>query len=789
MTNFTELFTLGFKDLCSVIPPQAELVEGSKIDERYLGKAPGIRRADGKWRGDQNFLKRKITFEICTAWDKTGANVGLLAKRFPGLDIDVLDKELSDFIADEARQFLGAAPVRVGKAPKQLLMYRLEGDPFGKNLLTFTAPDGVEHKIEVLADGQQYVIHGTHPEGHSYAFDECSAETLTTVSGTKMLDFMDHIIPALQARGCTIGSRTSSSGNGAEVDQDSLKGDIALVREAVAVIPNNCDRYGYVKFGYAVRAACADDPEQGREIFVKWASRWEGGVPDPDYDGATYDGLKPPFRIGAPYLYGLAHEQGWVGDAQAEFATDTPDGEPLKVKPPHPVPFSDLAITAGFMKAHGGELRYQPENKQFLIWEGSRWKPDLRGETDTRITGVLVEESARALRVLNVSPYVAKGISSGGTMNRVRKLLKTKQEIVLLNEQFDADPWLLGVPDGTVDLKTGRVKTPNPRDNITKTTSVGPAQGDALRWNSFLDEATGGDFDLVNYLQRFCGYLLTGSIKEHNISFFHGSGGNGKSVFLNAVSEVLGDYSGIAPMDTFMKSYGERHPTELAGLVGKRAVFAQETGEGRRWDEEKLKAISGGDTISARFMHKNFFTFNPQFKLVFSGNHKPTISNLDAAMKRRLNLVPFTCVPKVVDQQLPEKLKAEYPQILQWMIEGCRQWQEVGLNPPEKVRVATEEYFTEEDTLGRWINDNCRHDPLVKTETRELYGDFASWADLMGIRPGDEKKFVRGLVNRGYDRRKHPRSRRSMIEGLRLLLDSEKASDDFETSGDHHYDA
>ena len=318
---------------------------------------------------------------------------------------------------------------------------------------------------------------------------------------------------------------------------------------------------------------------------------------------------------------------------------------------------------------------------------------------------------------------------------------------------------------------------------------MAPAQGDAIRWNSFLDEVTGGDFDLINYLQRLAGYLLTGSIKEHAITFFHGPGGNGKSVFTDTLTEILGDYSGIAPMDTFMQSFGERHPTDLAGLDGTRAVFAQETSEGRRWDEGKLKSISGGDPITARFMNQNFFTFKPQFKLVFSGNHKPEIANLDAAMKRRLNLIPFTCVPKVVDQQLPEKLKAEYPQILQWMIEGCAKWQEAGLNPPERVMVATEEYFEEEDTIGRWIEDNCRLDPQVKTELQTLYADFDTWAQLIGIRPGSDKKFMRGLVNQGFDRSKHPQTRRSMFEGLRLLTDTEKATNEFSRDSDFHYDA
>jgi len=179
-------------------------------------------------------------------------------------------------------------------------------------------------------------------------------------------------------------------------------------------------------------------------------------------------------------------------------------------------------------------------------------------------------------------------------------------------------------------------------------------------------------------------------------------------------------------------------------------------------------------------MHQNFFSYQPRFKLIFSGNHKPEIRNLDAAMKRRINLVPFTCVPKVVDQQLPEKLKAEYPQILQWMIEGCRQWQEVGLNPPEKVRVATEEYFTEEDRVGQWINENCCLDPLVETPLVELYDDFDSWAQLNGFKPGDSRRLSNGLANRGFEGiRTKDKQRRKQFVGIRLLNETEKASNEF----------
>jgi len=782
MTTFTTLFDQGFgQELVSVMPHS---------------KAPGIRREDGQWIG-YKWGRRKATRKDCEEWDSNGGNIGLRATNYPGLDVDVLDEGLSEFIADEAKRILGDAPVRVGKPPKKLLPYRLEGASFKKITLRFKDPERVQHVIECLCSGQQYVIQGTHPEGHSYtvepSFDKCPAESLTPVSGEKMGAFFDHIGPALEAKGCTLGSRTSSSSSDTQVDQDSLKADVGLVRSAVVAIPNDFDsREEYLEVAYAIRGSCADDVEAGKEIWLEWAARWDQGEPDADYDATTYDTLQSPFRIGASYLFEMAHEHGWVGDAQAEFAEAPPQVKASKAFPAGAPEYSDQALTSRVMKVHRHELRYQPQNGQFLVWDGSRWRPDEHNETDAKITDVLRGESARALGTIDKAAKaerLATRCASNAARACVRTLLKSKQEIVLLNDECDVDPWQLNTPGGTVDLKTGLVKASDPRDNHTMSTSVAPAQGEPLRWNSFLDVAAGGDFDLINYLQRLCGYLCTGSVREHAIMFVYGFGGNGKSVFIDAIGEVLGDYSTNAPTKTFMLSHGDGHPTDIAGLVGARAVFAQETAEGRRWDEGLLKIISGGDPISARFMHQNFFTFRPQFKLIFSGNHKPEIGNLDAAMKRRLSLIPFNCVPKVVDPQLPEKLRVEYPQILHWMIEGCSLWLKEGLNPPEKVRQATEEYFEEEDSIGRWIVDHCRRDPLVITELQMLYSDFSTWAKFNGIRPGSDKRLSRGLVNRGFGNSKHSRTRRSVIEGLRLLNETEKATDEFGRDSDLPYDA
>jgi putative DNA primase/helicase len=212
---------------------------------------------------------------------------------------------------------------------------------------------------------------------------------------------------------------------------------------------------------------------------------------------------------------------------------------------------------------------------------------------------------------------------------------------------------------------------------MTKMTAVAPG-GECPRFIAFLNEITNGDRALCDFLQRMFGYCITGSTREHGLFFFYGTGANGKSVLLNTVSGILGDYHRTAPIETFTASSVDRHPTELAGLQGRRLVTAIETEEGRRWAESRIKALTGGDKISARFMRADFFEYTPAFKLVIAGNHKPGLRSVDEAIRRRFHLIPFTVtIPEEKrDPDLFEKLSKEWPGILDWMINGAMHWQE-----------------------------------------------------------------------------------------------------------------
>ena len=212
-------------------------------------------------------------------------------------------------------------------------------------------------------------------------------------------------------------------------------------------------------------------------------------------------------------------------------------------------------------------------------------------------------------------------------------------------------------------------------------------------------------------MQRVIGSCKTGSTREHALFFLYGTGANGKSVFLSMISVLLGDYAKTASTSSFTASTTEQHPTDLAGLRGARFVTAIETEDGARWAESKIKSLTGGDKIAARFMRCDFFEFFPEFKLVIAGNHKPALRSVDEAIRRRLHFIPFTVtIPQNKrDPRLGEKLRAELPGILAWAIEGCLAWQREGLNPPLLVREATADYLAAEDAIGQLAGGSLHH--------------------------------------------------------------------------------
>nr|WP_272870014.1 phage/plasmid primase, P4 family [Neoroseomonas oryzicola] len=391
-----------------------------------------------------------------------------------------------------------------------------------------------------------------------------------------------------------------------------------------------------------------------------------------------------------------------------------------------------------FSNRHHGQLLHVPEWGHWLRWDGARWARDTTLAVFD-LARVICREAAR-----DAGEDAAPKIASAQKVAAVERLARSDRRHAREAWGFDADHWSLNTPAGVVDLRTGKVRDHRRDDLFTKVTATAPA-GDCPRWLEFLHQITQGDEDVIAYLQRWVGYMLTGETREHAFLFVYGPGGNGKGVLLNTVAAMLGDYAATAPMETFMASQHDRHPTDLAGMRGARLVLAQETEAGRVLAEGRIKSLTGGDKISARFMRADFFEFVPAFKLVMVGNHRPVIRNPDDAMRRRLHLLRLTFRPTKPDQELPNRLRAELPGILRWAVEGCMAWQREGLRMPDAVRRATDEYFAEQDLISQWVAERCEAVPSATTPSSAAFRDWKSWAERRGEFAGSNKTFSADL--------------------------------------------
>lgn len=436
-----------------------------------------------------------------------------------------------------------------------------------------------------------------------------------------------------------------------------------------------------------------------------------------------------------------------------------------------PPAFSDEALALRFAELHASDLRYVAQWARWLSWDGTRWHLD-----DTLAAFDLVRKVCRAAAAECNKEKIATVLASAKTVAAVERLARSDRRLAATVDQWDTDPWLLNTPGGIVNLRTGKLRPHRSGAYMTKITAVTPdATCPTPTWLAFLNRTTDSDAELVGFEQRTAGYSLTGSTQEHALFFLHGTGANGKTTFVNAITAVVGDYHRTASIETFTATKNEQHPTDLAGLRGARLVTSVETEEGRRWAESKIKALTGGDKISARFMRQDFFDFTPTFKLMIAGNHKPGLRSVDEAIRRRFHLVPFvvTIPPDERDKILGDRLRAEWPGILAWMIAGCIEWQKRGLAPPEVVTRATAAYLEAEDALAAWLDEAGTRDPNAWETTTALYASWKSWADHAGEHAGTMKRFAQSLEARDLvpERKKHGRGFRG------LKLDSNLYSD------------
>lgn len=458
-----------------------------------------------------------------------------------------------------------------------------------------------------------------------------------------------------------------------------------------------------------------------------------------------------------------------------------PQASPRVEEDPIPIDHSEDSVAYDFVTRYRESVAYCSTHKhRWLVWQNNMWAGDETGEAFELVREVCRDHAKEVdadLELGNKRKTIAGVMSKYNFMRNVETLASTDRRIVVRQQQLDADPWIINTPDGVVDLKAGKLRPAKRGEWCTKQAAVGPSNAKHPCWSKFLEDCTDGDEDLARYLQRVAGYCLTGSIAEQVFFFAYGTGGNGKGTYMNTLYWLLNDYARHAQMETFTEQRFVKHATEIAYFQGARVVTASETTAGSRWNEQRIKSMTGGDPITANYMRKDPFTFLPTFKLLFAGNTKPHLRNVDAAIKRRMYLIPFDVeIPEDErDGKLDEKLRAEGAAIMRWAVEGCLDWQENSLDPPDRVIATTREYFDAEDKIGCFLDDCIGTDKARSVKSTWLFERWVRWAEAHNEYVGNHRTFLDMMASKGYRPRKV--GGESLFEGLFIAYDSDAGDD------------
>ena len=420
---------------------------------------------------------------------------------------------------------------------------------------------------------------------------------------------------------------------------------------------------------------------------------------------------------------------------------------------------TDLGNAERLVYHFGDWIRYCHAWKKWLIWDGSRWVIDQTGQIQQlakKVVRRIYREVQEFALDIDKRQAIAKHAMASESDKRLAAMIALAQsEVSITQEMLNGYPWLFNCLNGTIDLRTGELRPHRMEDFITRLAPVCfEPDASCPRWLKFLSQIMDGNEHLMAFLQRAVGYALTGGTSEQCFFIFYGSGANGKSTFLQAMSHVLGDYAMSTPTETLLVKRRGAIPNDVARLKGARFVIASEAEAENRLAESLIKQMTGGDTISARFLHQEWFDFEPTHKVFFGTNHKPVIRGTDYAIWRRIRLVPFEItIPEAErDKSLPEKLKVEAAGILAWAVQGCLAWQQQGLGAPEEVKEATDNYREEMDVLGEFLKDRCRLSHDARVSSKALLEAYTAWCEENGQEPVGQRAFVSALKEKGFKR-------------------------------------
>lgn len=469
-----------------------------------------------------------------------------------------------------------------------------------------------------------------------------------------------------------------------------------------------------------------------------------------------------------------------VGESQT-VAQHIADANTLSLLPTGSFQASDSGNAKRFVHLYGDALRYAADSKMWYTWEGDRWRADIGGLRVLALTlGVAnyirtVEAGIDGVDADRLQTFALRSEAESSRQKMLR-LAAADPGVTILEEDLDANPRLFVVRNGTLDLLSGQLRESRPTDLCTRRAAVwyDPAAGCPL-WEDHIKLVTDGDPVLAAYLQRACGYTLTGLIGEQKFFFLWGDGQNGKNVFVETLLGILGEYGAVAPPSLLTGGSGQ-HPTVLADLRGARMVMSDETGHDRI-NEARLKMLTGSARVKARFMGKDFFEYDSTMKLWVLGNAKPAIKDQTEGTWRRMQLVPFTVrIPDEVKKaDFVDVLRTEWAGVLNWCLGGLRGWQELeGLGTPESVKAAVNTYRQEEDEIGQWLEDSCEPCDLSEYATvPALYASYQMWASQNGIKPHEVMNRVmwgRALTGRSYGGGKISESGTERINGRKTRV-------------------
>lgn len=459
-----------------------------------------------------------------------------------------------------------------------------------------------------------------------------------------------------------------------------------------------------------------------------------------------------------------------VSRAGSELTPSTPSGITTPTSSSEPTVYTrtDDGNALRFAHTYTGKYRYVPEKKEWAVWNGYKWDLD-NGEA------AVIQDARVLMRALPIKKD-AKGKPNkldvthrqkslqAGAISAMLKLARNSDGIFTPLNQFDSEPYLLNTPAGIFDLRQGIQLRPDPRILCLRSTTVAPDWTQATpHWNKFLDETFLSDTDLITYIHRFFGVVLIGEVTEQILPFFYGTGANGKTTMLNVIQRILGTgkegYSTTTPSEILTN--GDRHPADVAALHGVRLSVISELEEGSRIAEAKAKLLTGSDTITARFMGENWFTFTPSHTFITLTNTMlETASGGSRAFWRRVRNIPFNYVVPKEDRnpQLENKLLEEAPGILAWMINGTRDYLANGLPAPDAVQAATDAYEASQDTVGQFIEEACKihetNQELFQIRVSLFRDQYERWCSLNLVKPIGSKSLTQRLAKLGIRTKK-----------------------------------